>query len=96
MVWCWCVDSFGHIIAAFLCVATGKPFYIPVKINMKCVKSAEAIVNNSYSHAEVFTSVLIIIFSEKSIRCVIFFQYWKSIRCVRTYSNKYCIFHRLY
>ena len=44
-------------ITAFMSVASGKPFHIPVHIDVQCVKSAEAIVNTSYSHAEVFTSI---------------------------------------
>ena len=59
-----------YMITAFMSVASGKPFHIPVEIDVQCVKSAEAIVNTSYSHAEVFTSVSInhVI---KSIRCVV-------------------------
>ena len=42
---------------AFMCVASGKPFHIPIKISVVCVRSAEEIVNSSYSHSEVFTSI---------------------------------------
>ena len=38
-------------------VAFGKPFHIPIKISVACVRSAEEIVNSSYSHSEVFTSI---------------------------------------
>ena len=40
-----------------MCVASGKPFHIPLEISVACVRSAEEIVNSSYSHSEVFTSV---------------------------------------
>ena len=48
-----------YMITVFMSVASGKPFHIPVEIDVQCVKSTEAIVNTSYSHAEVFTSVSI-------------------------------------
>ena len=48
-----------YMITVFMSVASGKPFHIPVEIDVQCVKNAEAIVNTSYSHAEVFTSVSI-------------------------------------
>ena len=52
-------------------VASGKPFHIPVEIDVQCVKITEAIVNTSYSHAEVFTSISINHVLQ-SIRCVVF------------------------
>ena len=45
------------IISAFTCIAEGKPFLIPRQISLKCMKSAESIVNTSYSQAEVYSSV---------------------------------------
>ena len=50
-------NSMLILLSAFMCIANGKPFHIPLKIDVQCVKSAESIVNSSYSHAEVFTSV---------------------------------------
>ena len=47
------------IISAFTCIAQGKPFFIPWQISLKCMKSAESIVNTSYSQAEVYSSVCI-------------------------------------
>ena len=45
------------IISAFTCIAQGKPFFIPWQISLKCMKSAESIVNTSYSQAEVYSSI---------------------------------------
>ena len=41
----------------FTCISGGKQFRIPEEISLKCIKSAESIVNMSYSQAEVYTSV---------------------------------------
>ena len=49
--------TISYFNTAFMCVASGKPFHIPLKISVVCVRSAEEIVNSSYSHSEVFTSV---------------------------------------
>ena len=40
-----------------MCISGGKQFRIPEEISVKCIKSAESIVNMSYSQAEVYTSV---------------------------------------
>ena len=47
-------------IIAFSCISEGKQFRIPEEISLKCIKSAESIVNMSYSQAEVYTSVNIL------------------------------------
>ena len=44
-------------LLAFTCISGGKQFRIPEEISLKCIKSAESIVNMSYSQAEVYTSV---------------------------------------
>ena len=43
--------------SASTCISGGKQFRIPEEISLKCIKSAESIVNMSYSQAEVYTSV---------------------------------------
>ena len=51
------INRIPNYFAAFVCVAEGKPFVIPKHISLPCVKSAESIVNTSYSQAEVYSSV---------------------------------------
>ena len=57
MAYCHAYNTLCFIISAFTCIARGKPFLLPRFISLTCIKSAERIVNTSYSQAEVYSSV---------------------------------------
>ena len=53
----YCFFALNCYFLAFTCICGGKQFRIPEEISLKCIKSAESIVNMSYSQAEVYTLV---------------------------------------
>ena len=50
-------NMLNFLVSAFTCIARGKPFLLPRHISLTCIKSAERIVNTSYSQSEVYSSV---------------------------------------
>ena len=57
---CYCLFNLHTLIITFSCISQGKQFRTPEEISLKCIKSAESIVNMSYSQAKVYTSVNIL------------------------------------
>ena len=77
------------LIIAFSCISEGKQFRILEEISLKCVKSAESIVNMSYSQAKVYTLVNILhihynmsLHNDASIE---FFTYYKLLVAIHIF-----------